>query len=714
MQISKKRLLAATLAATSLICFGGAVHAEDASGNTITVSSDDTSGDELSAGKTDSGNASNNTINISSGNFSKMIQVGVVNNGTASGNKLNVYGGNFSGGWLSGAYVSGNGIASGNVVNIHDGTFNVGFIEGSWGSGTHMNNVLNIYGGTINGGIISGAWIQGNNTATGNRVNILGGTISNAEIAGAYFAGGSGTASGNMISIGGNAVIKDSTIYGGYTKGTSEGNMINIYDHPDLSSSSIYAGSGGAVSGNTLNFYTSGITARNIGGFQYINFILPENYQKDTILTLNGGETTNLGDLSTVGFSSQGNSNVGKGDVLNLIRNDSGITLSDNVGTANLGGSGDTLADGTTTYQTKLGRGVSFDYDLGLALSPDGTTLTGTVGSHGGLKDNPTPISNPVPVIMANDNKVIDSLNDFGSLDFEDDDAEEGDKASKAEDVREQHGFEIFAHSGYGRLKTKTGRGSYVRTDNGNYDLGFARSLEMKTGKFIFAPIVEHSSGHYDAVMSDGRKGYGSAKYAAGGFIFRQINDNGFYYEASARAGRSYNDFISDHFKDANGNFVRATYHTSAPIFATHARIGKALRLNKNNILDVYGIYSYTRQGSMNAELSTGDPYEFSSVSSSRVRLGYRLTTRTSRISRIYTGLAWQYERNSDSEAKTYDAEGVAWSLNAGSKGSSGMLELGWQIKPNKDNPWLLDINATGWVGHQKGATAMAKIQKSF
>ncbi len=645
----------------------------------------------------------NGSSNSHNGTFSE-FDGGFSESGEASHNKVTVNGGTVTR-FLNGGYIAGIGNTNYNFVLINGGIFGE-WVEGGWATYGNANyNTVTINGGTFNGTIIDGGYTWYGNTNY-NTVNINGGifNLSNGGIYGGYVAG-SGDAIGNEINITGGTI--QGNIYGGYISesGNVKDNTVNIYGNPDLSGASIYAARGGTsstTSGNTLNFYTSGITARNIGGFQYINFIFPENYQKDTILTLTGGEQTNLGDLSTVGFGSQGNSNIGAGDVINLIHNTGNtISINNNVNVTN-------------NYHTKMSRGVSFDYDLDLVMSSDGRTLTGVVGSHGGIKEETytIPVSNPVPVIMVSNNAVIDSLNDIGGIDF--DDESEGDRAQKAEDVREQHGFEIFAHSGYGRLKTKTGNGSHVYTNSGNYDLGFARSLDLKEGKFIFAPIVEHSAGHYDAVLSDGRKGYGSAKYAAGGVIFRKINNTGLYFEGSARFGRSYNNFISDNFTDGNGNSVRATYHTNAPIFASHVRVGQAKRLNKNNILDVYGLYFYNRQGSMDTTLSTGDPYEFSSVSSQRARLGYRLTTRTSKISRIYTGLAYQYESNSDSKAKTHDAEGVSWSLNAGSKGSSGMIELGWQIKPDKVNPWLVDINATGWIGHQKGATAMAKIKKSF
>ena len=114
----------------------------------------------------------------------------------------------------------------------------------------------------------------------------------------------------------------------------------------------------------------------------------------------------------------------------------------------------------------------------------------------------------------------------------------------------------------------------------------------------------------------------------------------------------------------------------------------------------------------MGADLSSGEHYNFSSADSGRFRIGYRMTTRTSKISRIYTGLAYQYEHASGITAK-YLAKDLS-TASAGNSGSSGMLELGWQIKPLKNNPWMVDINATGWIGHQRGVTAFAKVQKAF
>ena len=587
------------------------------------------------------------------------------------------------------------------------------------------NNTVEINGGTIgyvSGGEIGYGYLSDEDIPTdfsnalgkvhGNKVLIKGGEITGGVVGGSALGG---DAYKNTVKISGGKISGD--VIGGLTQsGTSHDNEITISGNPDLSGANLWGGRIGDstpfYNGNTLNIESWGITAQNIYGFDTINFTLP-NKTADVALTLTDGSTY-FGGTENINVATRGDSNIGTGSTLNLIHNENGIDTNGK------------------SYSSKLSRGVTFDYDMDIALSTDGKTLQGTVKKIGPLNEETKvvpegPIANVVPVNIGTDN-MIKSFDDFlGNNIAEDMDGffidsisvkkieneSYSDRAQKAEDVQETKGFEIFASINYGHLKTKTGNG-YVKTESNNFDLGLARTYEGNTGKWVIAPVVEHGKGNYDALLSNGIKGYGDTKYTAGGFIGRRVNDNGYYFEASARLGRAKNDFASDDFI-VNDQPTRATYNTSATIFAGHVRVGQARRLNKSNLLDVYGIYAYTRQGGSNATLSTGEDYNFSSVNSSRLRLGYRLTTRTSRISRIYTGLAYQYEHTSDALTKTFDAEGNSWTLpSSGSKGSSGMLEIGWLIRPRKENPWFVDINATGWVGHQKGATAMAKVKKAF
>ena len=263
---------------------------------------------------------------------------------------------------------------------------------------------------------------------------------------------------------------------------------------------------------------------------------------------------------------------------------------------------------------------------------------------------------------------------------------------------------------GGGSIKTKTGNGSYVKSKSSNYDMGFARSFNTGSGLFSVAPVVEYGTGSYDSYLGNGIHGRGDSHYVAGGVVARMLNNSGFYYEGSFRGGRTEIDFASNDFNVAGVPNSFVTYKTHAPVFSSHAKLGHLLRMDRNNLLDIYAVYFFTRQGSMNAHLSSGETYHFSAVDSSRLRLGYKMTSRVSQISRIYMGMAWQYESNGESVA-TYKERHTP---SSGMSGSSGMLELGWQVKPLKNNPWMLDINTTGWVGKQQGVTAMAKIKKAF
>ncbi|MBR2518861.1 MAG: autotransporter outer membrane beta-barrel domain-containing protein [Selenomonadaceae bacterium] len=618
------------------------------------------------------------------------------------------------------------------------------------------DNFIVINGVTVNG-VVGGVSIYYGNGIVGdvygNRVEINDSTVGNVsggEIAYAYITTGTvptdfsaalGNVHNNSVfinagstvtngvvggsALGGNAYdnkiyITDSTIsgeiLGGYSiSGKAYNNEVNINGNVDLSNADLIGGKVGdkiSPEGNTLNINTWNVTAKSVDGFEFINFNNPLAY--GTGLTVS--DTVKLyGGLEKISVGTPGYSNIGKGSVLNLIYANNGISLNN---VAGLTSSAD-LLDGTNTYMTTMSKGATFDYALALSLSADGKSLTGLVSQNLGAKPetattSKAQLANVIPVNAGTD-VLMRGFDDFvGSNIAEDDDGYFTDKAQAAEEVREQHGFEIFGNVGYGKLRTKTGDGGHLNTETANFDLGLARTYEGASGRWTIAPVFEHGKGNYDAVLSNGIRGFGDTKYYAGGLIGRRMTDSGFYVEMSARFGRTKNNFASDDFIYQN-ELVRATYHTSAPVFSGHVRIGQAKRLNKSNLLDMYAIYAYSRQGGSRATLSTGEPYNFSSISSSRFRLGYRLTTRTSKISRIYTGLAYQYENTSDSETRAFDGDGNYWSLpSAGSKGSSGMIEIGWLIKPKQNNPWFVDVNATAWFGHQKGVTAMAKIKKSF
>ncbi len=537
--------------------------------------------------------------------------------------------------------------------------------------------------------------------ATNNTVTINGGTFGN--VYGGYSF--SGNVTGNTLTINGGTFY---SVYGGYSwDGDASNNIVNLYGGTFYDIYGGYAPSG-ETSGNVLNIYNKNISAQNIYNFDNLNFYIPNDVSSgDTMLTLTGSvatgtetavsTTTDLSGVTIRAGIVAGNSNLAVGDTINLIQNSNGF-----------------ITDADTTYGT-LTEGVSLDY--GLTVSNSGSNIIATIDSVPqdlNIQTQAIPLSAGLTSIKTLDT-VLDNNNlPATGLDFDFEDDNDDTDAAEVSDIQvmEPKGWEIFASAGGGSLRTKAGDGAYVDMKSTSFDLGLARTLNNGgAGKLAFAPIIDYAHGNYDSYLTDGTHGTGSTKYIAGGGVFRNMWNNGFYVEGSFRAGKVKTDFASENMDKTFGQ--RVSYDTDATAMAGHLKLGKNLRLGKNNLLDVYATYYHAHQGGMNADLNPyGDQYKISSADSGRFRIGYRLTTRISKISRIYTGFAYQYE-HTDGISATYLSKNLS-TRSAGNSGSSGMLEIGWVIKPLKNNPWAVDINATGWAGHQRGVTAMAKISKSF
>ena len=748
---------------TSLIgIIGGRSASGDIYNNIITVNSSDINvSGNISGGQSESGKVYNNTINIYGGNINSVggadvdtgesyentiniyggtfgnVYGGVSSNGTSHDETVNIFGGtitgmidggdyngtvNFSGGTFTGSMIRGSRYGYGGTVNITGGTlagsifgtrydsgdaynntvsisnaaYNVddNGIFGALGANAY-NNTVNIYSGTFSTGshptLIIGGAIMDNGVAHDNTVNIEGGNFSGNIVAG----------SGNSDSEVYNNIlnVKGGNFLSGYLAAGSGTNVhdneINISGSPDLSGVTLHGSYPDSGTNNTLNIYTKNLTTQNIYNFNSLNFYIPNDAANgDTILTLTDTEGTDLSGVSINAGVVEGNTNLQVGDTINLLTNSNGL-----------------ITTSGTTYGT-LTEGVSLNY--GLIVSHSGNSITANINSITGLNSqtDSLPVSTGVSGVQSVDNSLdLQTLPESNEVpaDTETPTDESVNQESSNVQVVEPRGYEIFANMGGGSLRTKAGNGSYVDMTSRNINLGFARSFQSAAGRFTIAPIIDYAHGNYDSYLIDGTHGSGSTRYIAGGLIARRMLQNGFYYETSVRVGKIKTDFSSSDL-DSSGVFGTVTYDTSATTLAGHLKLGRVFRLDQNNLLDIYAIYSHAHQGGMTADLSSGEHYDFSSADSGRFRVGYRLSTRTSKISQIYTGLAYQFENSSGITAqyKGYETH------SAGESGSSGMLEIGWLVKPFTKSPWAIDINSTGWVGHQRGVTAMAKILKAF
>ena len=748
---------------------GGYSNYGDVIGNTVTINGG-TIG-SIDGGCSYGGNVSSNTVLISSGTFNGIVYGGYSRSKNSNNNAVTIKGGTFRadiyGGWNLG------GEANGNSINIYNSPIlNRANLYGYYNSSkTHSGNALNIYtkgltaqnianfdnlnfylgsdisngdtlltltGGTqtdLSSTDVKAVVQSGFSLTDGNSLTLLsndatitepqsktveiqegvsysytanialsddskklvlsvGNSSSDDSGGGSDDSGGgsddSGGGSSDPIDDSNNTVnLNDGTtsnIYGGNTdSGNAQNNTVNFYSG---TYSNIYGGyaPSGSTSGNVLNVYNKNLSAQNVYNFDTMNFYIQNDVSNnDTLLTLTDSAGTDLSNVAIKAGVVAGNTNLAVGDTINLLTNSNGLTTTG------------------TTYGT-LTEGVSLDYGLDVSQSGNSIIANITKIPTGLLSQTDIISVSPINGVVLSSSVLEDKL-PYTDFDFEDE--------QEISDTPNPNppGWEIFADAGGGSLRTKTGNGSYIDMKMTNLDLGFARVINGSSGKLTFAPIIDYAHGNYDSYLSDGTHGNGSTRYIAGGGIFRNSWNNGFYIEGSFRAGKIKTDFASDNL-DTSGNFGRITYNTSATALAGHLKFGKNIRLNKNNLLDVYATYHHAHQGGMNADLNpSGDSYRISSANNGKFRIGYRLMTRTSKISRIYTGLAYQYEHLSGVTAN-YLARNLS-TESAGNDVSSGMLELGWLIKPGKSD-WAVDINATGWVGHQRGVTAFAKIVKAF
>ena len=674
---------------------GGNTNSGDANDNKLTVSDTDANNKEILGGATgnSTGNASNNTVtlrNVKNISFvdggiasqssgvsnhntvyiwdSELINVhgGHTGYGSANHNKVYFYSGTVS--EVTGAgIITHDGEASFNELYVYGGTLN-GLVQGGYtypsASGKTNYNLVEVHGGTINGQIMGG-YVSVDGQANNNTVNIYGGTI-NGEILGGHV--GSGEVSGNTINI-----------YGG-----------------DISNAVLRAGDIGGSdapfgSGNALNFYTKDIIAKNASGFDKIGFYLPSSVKNgDTILTLTDNAGTRL-NQTKISMSTQGGTNLNEGDSITLFQNTSG------------GMSFDINAINQANPNAVISHGIAWDNYASFEPITNASTQTGlkvNVGSRttDGLKRQTQLLGEGAATAIS----MIDSGTDrlLNWLPPEE---------LEIRGLNETTQFEFFMGAGVEFLNIDTGANSKLKNKNGGTNIGAARALKNRHGMFIFAPITDYGASTYTSSLDDGTRGAGNSQYFTAGLIARQWNNNGMYYEGSFRAGRLKTGFVSDNFYVGNEpTHVSYTDHT--PCYTGHVRIGWRGNVSPQNIMDIYGIYSHNHVSGIDAEISkVNQTYHLDSSDSKRFRIGARLTREINEHNRFYSELAYQYEFGGEVIGNYMGYE----TRKVGLKGSSGMIEFGWQLKPTPNSAVMLDSALVGWVGKQKGFAFQCKLKKS-
>ena len=669
------------------------------------------------------GGAENNTVTISGGKISSIGTTPPLSTTSPLGISLPavVFPAVIEGGSTSadGKNAKGNVVTIGGDASITGTNLDVygGRSNGKGGNAT--DNTVAITGGTITGSV----YVYGGNSdvseyygiglagdANKNTVTISGGTIGEASawsnIVGGYTSGNGKSASDNTVTISGDVqLLGDVRIYGGQSKGTdgiANNNTVNILTK--IVAAEFMGGDGTTSSGNTLNIAAKGVTTGAVYGFQNMNFYLPSDIaNNDTMLTVNGSSATDVKGV-TFGVAALQGVSLQKGDTVNLITNPSGLTMDDTLKTT----------DSATLAKAEFLSANSLTTDDAYELSiskKDANTIIATVDN---VTEKKAPeeavgdiLKSPVETragVVTMINAGADLLVSQGMANAADAAAAERTEGDAAAAPR-AGGFAPFAAVSFGKLRAESG--SHVDNKGIGMNLGFAKEIENKSGKLLVGPVIEYGHGSYDSYQDNGITADGKSSYWGIGVIAKQTNHNGFYYEGSIRAGRTKSDYGSDNVKPG----THVSYDSSATYWAAHLGVGKLADIGHDNTLDYYGKYFYSHTGSDSTYLNgANETANFDAVNSHRIRLGARLTHALNEKNKLYGGLAWQYEFKGDARA-TYSVSGEAPSPSV--KGSSGMIELGWQVKPGK-SPMTIDLGVTGWVGKQRGITANVQANWTF
>ncbi len=480
------------------------------------------------------------------------------------------------------------------------------------------------------------------------------------------------------------------------TTANATDNTVNILASMTLqgvNGASVPYGSTGTVSGNTLNIAAKDVTFQyGFYGVQNLNFYLPQGIASgDTMLTVTEGDLTGV----TIGAAALTGVSLSKGDSVTLLHNANGLT-------------GTPAAMKTITTPPKA-TSLTVDKSYTFNFAQTANDITATVGDvTESANEQAKSLVETRAATTTFINAGADMLSSQGFAQAANAVALEAAENAKngAPVVQNVGGFTPFAAFGGSSMRAESG--SYVNTKGFGLNIGFAREISNAQGRLLFGPMVEYGGGSYDSHLDDGTRGDGKSNYFGVGLMARQVNHDGFYYEGSLRGGR-----VSSDYRGNLDGLGAVEYDSASPYIAAHLGAGKVFSLGGGNSIDGYCKYFYSRQNGDDTTIhvagAADEQGSFDAVDSHRIRIGARFTHKVNEKNSFYGGLAYQYEFKGDAQAH-FSGNGVP---SPSLKGSSGMLELGWQVKPG-DGPLKLDLGVTGWAGKQRGGSVQLGATWTF
>ncbi len=246
--------------------------------------------------------------------------------------------------------------------------------------------------------------------------------------------------------------------------------------------------------------------------------------------------------------------------------------------------------------------------------------------------------------------------------------------------------------SGIGGGNTRYNSGSHVDATGTNLLTGIAN----KSGSVTRGYFIEGGWSSYDTLNANDNNGSGHANYYGLGMLLKKQLKNNIYLDGSLRLGQVNSGYVNSNLTDAAGN--SASYHTNSFYYSAHLGLGKVYKISETKEIDLFAKYLYSHQNGNKVEI-LGDTFDFKGINSNRLQLGSKYTFGKTQSQNYYVGLTYEYEMSGTARASVYGFDLPAPSL----KGSSGILEVGMQIKPSKNKNYTIDLGLQGYTGKRQG-----------
>lgn len=592
---------------------------------------------------------------------------------------------NFS--YLIGGKSSG-GIANGNTVEI---------ISSNWQADNFMMNKPSKHDLVINpeqtltGSSIVGGWGA---TEANNKVVLNNSTVKAKHIIGSI------SNSGNMSS---EVIIENSTVTGSiqlfYSNGTgigSDSTLIIRGEDTDLSQARLLTTTSETIQTSNNKLIIDGWTGavRSLGTvlsdgqkrtFDNLSFINMQWSNGGTILTssaeeLQGGETytvINPGAFTDGSFHFIQTPTMEIDESMTVIHADDGITYTD-----------DNAINTDKIIKGNAGTALEFEGTLTFGEKDISYTVEG--------------IDNSYQTILVGDSRLAAAA-----------------FVNQGSDLLERvfHGFTL-SRDKYGLMTFASAEGTKSNYDlsspikiNGWNFLGGARYVAPTDyGDLTSALFVEYGNANYrtnNIHLGLNFRTDGSMRYIGGGFAMRLVTPTNFYAEGSLRAGKLSSD-LDRALMDVEGNFYDAD--TNSLYAGLHLGAGYIFKPTNYFELDSYAKYFFTYTDSDNFRIEKyNETYNFESISSHRLRLGTRVSTRQNNIMFMF-GLAGEYEFDGESDMFVANASTQTSDLG----GFNAFAEAGISLRPSAGSPWQFDAQVRGWEGTKEAVTGLITVNYAF